>query len=156
MLVAVAAALAVVTGRPLVFPSLGPTAYLLAREPRSPRTSVRRVVGGHLVGIAAGVLAYRLLAPGLAITVAMEPLSESAVRLAGAGVLSVGLTSAGMVRLDAGHAPAVATTLICSLGLLETLPELAGIVVGVLALVAAHRLAVVVGYAPTGEGLRAR
>lgn len=140
-LVAVAAALAVLSGRPLIFPSLGPTAYLLARDPHGPGTTARRVLGGHAVGVLAGALSYRLLAAGLAVTSSSAPLSVPVLRLGAAGVLSVALTSAGMVRLDASHAPAVATTLICSLGLLTTPAELAGIGVGVLALYGAYGLA---------------
>lgn len=138
LLLAVAAGLAVLTGQPLVFPSLGPTAYVLAREPTVGTT--RRVVGGHAIGVAAGVLSYRLLATGLVVTGSLAPLGEATLRLGAAAVLSVGLTTAGMVALDAEHAPACATTLICALGLLRTPLETGGILVAVVVLLGSHRL----------------
>jgi hypothetical protein len=139
-LLAVTAVLAVVTGQPLVFPSLGPTAYVLARTPRMGTS--RRVVGGHAIGVVAGVLAYRLLASGLVVTMAFPALSDAGVRLGVAAVVSVGLTTAGMVALDAEHAPACATTLICALGLLRTPLETVGILVSVVVLFGVYRLAV--------------
>jgi hypothetical protein len=141
-LLLVCAGLTVVTGRPLLFPSLGPTAYVLATAPNGVDTTARRVVGGHAIGVVAGVVAFHLLAPGLSLTGAVVPLSESALGLAGAGVVSVGLTTAGMVALDARHAPACATTLIVSLGLLTTPAELGGIVAAVVVLYTSHRLVV--------------
>ena len=137
-LLAVTAVLAVLTGQPLVFPSLGPTAYVLARRPST--GSTRRVVGGHAVGLLAGVAAYRFLAEGLVVTGTLPPTSEPALRLAAAAVLSVGLTTAGMVALDAEHAPACATTLICALGLLRTPLETAGVLLSVVVLLGSHRL----------------
>jgi len=40
---------ALATGEPLVFPSLGPTAFMLFYQPRSPAASPRNTVLGHLV-----------------------------------------------------------------------------------------------------------
>lgn len=110
--------LAVATGQPAIFPSLGPTAYVLAVEHEGPRTARRRVIGGHAIGVLAGLLAYHAVAPGIVVTVGLEPLSEDALRLAGAGVAAVTLTSWGMLAADAVHPPACATTLVVSLGLL--------------------------------------
>ncbi len=125
LLPAVTAVLAVLTGQLLVFPSLGPTAYVLAR--RAEVGSVRRVVDGHTIGLLAGVVAYRLLAEGLVVTGSLPPLSATTARLAAAAVCSVALTTAGMVALDAEHAPPCATTLICALGLLRTPLETGGV-----------------------------
>ncbi|MFC6787471.1 hypothetical protein ACFQFH_16895 [Halobaculum halobium] len=68
-LLAVAGALAWATGRPFVFPSLGPSAYLIAAG--SGRPSARSLLGGHAVGIVAGLLAYHGLADGAVITGAL-------------------------------------------------------------------------------------
>lgn len=46
--------LAVLTGRPFLFPSLGPSAFLLATAPSAPTSHLRRVAGGHAVGVVAG------------------------------------------------------------------------------------------------------
>lgn len=107
------------TGRPFVFPSLGPTAFVLAVRPREHRA--RTVVGGHLCGVVGGLLAYAFAGEGLVLTDLPSAQSVEALRLAGSGLLSVGLTAAGMVVTRTVHAPACATTLIVSLGVLPTL-----------------------------------
>ena len=56
-----------------------------------------------------------------------------------------------MIRADAIHAPACATTLSVALGLLSTPREVATVVVGVIVLVGTHRLTVVVLDAIAGD-----
>jgi CBS-domain-containing membrane protein len=136
--VAVAGALAWVTGLPFVFPSLGPTAYLLAVRPTAPASRPHRVVGGDAVGVVAGLAAFHLFAPDIAVTGSLAPLSTDGLRIAGSGVLATGLTAGGMLATDLRHAPACATTLIVSLGLLSTPPEAAGIIGAVVVLVGVH------------------
>lgn len=132
--------LAVATGQPAIFPSLGPTAYVLAVEHRGPRTARRRVLGGHAVGVVAGLLAYHALAPGIVVTGGLAPFSEASLRLAAAGVASVTLTSWGMLATDAVHPPACATTLIVSLGLLSD-PVAGAVILGSVAILSeSHRL----------------
>lgn len=48
------ALLAVVTGSPFIFPSLGPTAFLFFYTPLAPSASPRNTVVGHAIGVAAG------------------------------------------------------------------------------------------------------
>ena len=128
-LLAVAGALAWATGRPLVFPSLGPSAYLIAAGPERP--SARALLGGHAVGILAGLLAYHGLADGAVITGALAAGDPTGAGLAASGVVSVGVTTFGMALTDTRHAPACATTLIVSLGLLPSVADAAVIAVGV-------------------------
>ena len=54
------AAAALVTGQPFVFPSLGPTAFLLFFTPMAPAASPRNTVVGHAIGAASGYLALAL------------------------------------------------------------------------------------------------
>jgi chromate transport protein ChrA len=138
-LVALTGLLAAVTGRPLIFPSLGPTAYVLATATGDEQHTARQVVGGHLVGVLAGLLAYHSLAAGSVITAPSATLAMEQFRLAASGVLAVTLTTAGMRANDAVHAPACATTLIVSLGLLASLVEVALIVLAVAVVFGAHR-----------------
>jgi CBS-domain-containing membrane protein len=135
LLLAGLAALLWVTGEPLLFPSLGPSAYLLAVRPDAPSTRPRRVVGGHALGVLAGLLAYHALAPGVAVTGTLAARSAGLAALAAAGVASVSLTTAAMLATDLRHAPACATTLIVSLGLLSTPAEGALLLAAVAALV---------------------
>ena len=144
-LVAVAGVLAWVTGFPFIFPSLGPTAYLLAVRPTAPTAHPRRVVGGHIVGVVAGLAAFSLFSPDIAVTATFTPLSVEGLRVVASGVFATGLTAGGMLATDLQHAPACATTLIVALGLLSTLPEAAGIVGAVVVLVGVHGTGRVVG-----------
>ncbi|GGN99571.1 MULTISPECIES: HPP family protein [Haloarcula] len=116
------------SGLPFLFPSLGPTAYLFATRPAAPESSARRVLGGHTVGVLAGLLAYHVVAGGVVITASMGAATLGTLRLAASGVVAVALTTAGMLLTDTGHAPACATTLIVGLGILSS-PLQAGIIV---------------------------
>lgn len=127
------------TGRPFVFPSLGPTAFLLALRPGT--QSAREVIGGHLCGVLGGLSAYVLLADGLVLTSPPPAGSWPAARLAGSAALSVALTTVGMLLTRTVHAPACATTLIVSLGLLSTLRDGLVIIVAVMILFGLHRAA---------------
>lgn len=141
LLLSIPAAIAWVTGLPFVFPSLGPTAYLMATAPDSGTTRPRRVVGGHAVGVLAGLLAYHLVAPGLTVTTAVPTTSTGHALLGASAVLSVVLTTAGMRLAGTGHAPACATTLIVSLGLLSSAVEAGVVVVAVVSLSVVHEVA---------------
>ncbi|HKS69481.1 MAG TPA: HPP family protein [Ktedonobacterales bacterium] len=107
--------LALITGSPFIFPSLGPTAFLFFYTPTAPTASPRNTIIGHLIGVLAGYFA--LLVTGL--TNAGPALSVGVTwpRVI-AAALSLGLTAGLMVLLKSPHPPAGATTLIISLGLL--------------------------------------
>lgn len=124
---------AFVTGDPFVFPSLGPTAFLLFYSPLVPASSPRNAIGGHLIGAAAGYLA--LVVFGLANDPPALSESVTAARVGAAG-LSLGLTCGAMVWARVPHPPAGATTLIVSLGLLREPGQLAVLMVAVVLLVA--------------------
>ncbi len=139
LLLAVLGTVAWATGLPFLFPSLGPSAYALAVSPSAATNQHRRVVGGHVVGVLAGLLAYHLLASGLVATRLPPAGSVAALRLAASAVASVALTTLGMLVTDLRHAPACATTLIVALGLLAA-PVDGGIVVAaIVALVGVDR-----------------
>ncbi|MFB6220614.1 MAG: HPP family protein [Halolamina sp.] len=138
LLLVVTGVVTVLTGRPFLFPSLGPSAYLLATAPTAPTSQPRNVIGGHAIGVVAGLLTYHLLASGLVVTDPASPLSLAQLRLGASAVLSVGLTTAGMVAADYRHAPACATTLIVGLGLLPSPVDGAIILAAVVLLVASQ------------------
>ncbi|WP_435118128.1 HPP family protein [Halolamina sp. C58] len=137
VLLAVTGAAAVLTGRPFLFPSLGPSAYLLATTPDAAVSQPRNVLGGHAIGVVAGLLATTLLSPGLVVIDPIAPLSPEMIRLAASAVVSVALTTGGMLATGYEHAPACATTLIVALGLLSTPTEGAIVLVAIAVLVAA-------------------
>jgi CBS-domain-containing membrane protein len=126
------AAAALVTGQPFIFPSLGPTAFLLFYTPMAPTACPRNTICGHAIGAAAGYLALVVFgltnaAPALATSVTWPRV--------GAAALSLGLTSGVMVWLKVPHPPAGATTLIVSLGILRTPAQIAVLMLAVLLLV---------------------
>lgn len=132
--------LAWVSGQPFVFPSLGPSAYILAFDRRGERTRTYRVVGGHFIGLVAGWIAYTAFAAGISFTSTPAPLSLPGLYLTASGVTSIALTTWAMIATDTKHPPACATTLIVSLGLLTTPFELAAIMVSVVVLVEVHQV----------------
>ncbi|HET7549831.1 MAG TPA: HPP family protein [Gemmatimonadaceae bacterium] len=140
--IALMATVALLSGQPFIFPSLGPTAFLFFYTPMAPAASPRNAVIGHLIGALAGwvsLAAFGLLHAGPAVGGGVT------VARVGAAALSLGLTSGLMVLLRAPHPPAGATTLIVSLGLLHTPLQLAVLMAAVVLLcaqaIAINRLA---------------
>ncbi|ELY55545.1 HPP family protein [Natronolimnohabitans innermongolicus] len=140
LLISTTAVMAWLSGLPLLFPSLGPSAFVLALFQDSDATAPRRVIGGHAIGVVAGLFAYHLLGAGITMTAVADPGSLEGLRLAASGVLATTLTAGGMLATGTRHPPACATTLIVSLGLLSTIREGVLIVGTVVVLVAAHQL----------------
>jgi CBS-domain-containing membrane protein len=131
--IAVLALLALVSRNPFVFPSLGPTAYLLFFTPLEKTASPRNTVIGHAIGLACGYAAFVATGAGT-LPFGVQPGIFWPRVLAAA--LSLSATGAFMVLLDASHPPAGATTLIVSLGIISRPRELAVIEVAVFLLVA--------------------
>ncbi len=118
---------------PWLFPSLGPTVMVLVERPRAAAAAPRNVLLGHLAGIAVGWLCLALT--GLLHAPPAITAGLSGVRIV-AAVLSVALTILVLLALRAPHAPAGATTLIVSLGVLRTGPQLLTIVLAVMLVLA--------------------
>ncbi|WP_336327413.1 HPP family protein [Halovenus sp. HT40] len=126
------------SGQPFIFPSLGPSAFILAFERQSERTLTYRIVGSHLIGGVAGFLAWSLLAAGISLTATPPAYSVEGLRLAASATISIMVTSWAMIATDTIHAPACATTLIVSLGLLSTPAQVGIILASVVILVEFH------------------
>ena len=135
ILIAVIGGFAWVTGLPAIFPSLGPSAFVLAMFPESEASNPQRVIGSHVIGVAAGLFAYHLFAAGLVVTQPVTPLSMTSIRFAASSVSSIMLTVVGMLVFQVRHPPACATTLIVALGVLTSLMDGILIVVSVFLLV---------------------
>ena len=131
--IALLALLAVVTGSPFVFPSLGPTAYLLFISPLQESSSPRNTILGHAIGLVCGYGAY-VVTGAASVPYGVHPGVYWPRILAAA--LSLSATGALMVLLHADHPPAGATTLIVSLGIISTPKALVMIEVAVFLLVA--------------------
>lgn len=131
--IAVLAGLAVVTRSPFVFPSLGPTAFLLYFSPTSVTASPRHALLGHAVGLVCGY--GSLWCTGLAHAPAATIMGVTWARVI-AAALSLASTGALLILLRVVHAPAAATTLIVSLGIITAPWQLVIIEVAVVAMVA--------------------
>jgi CBS-domain-containing membrane protein len=126
------ALVALITGQPFVFPSLGPTAFLLFYTPHMASAWPRNTLCGHAIGVFAGwfaLVVFGLQHAGPAVAVGVSP-----ARI-GAAAVSLGLTALLMVWFGVPHPPAGATTLIISLGILTTLTDFVVLLVGVALLV---------------------
>jgi len=113
---------------PLVFPSLGATAFLFFETPMAEVASPRNTVIGHCLGAA---IAYLwLVVFGLVDAPSALEAGFGADRAA-AVALSVGCTGGALRLLRAAHPPAGATTVIVSAGLLTSSEELLALAAGV-------------------------
>ena len=131
--IGILALLALVTGNPFVFPSLGPTAYLLFFSPLAKASSPRNTILGHAIGLICGYGAFVLTGAGSMPFGAHPGIFWPRIL---AAALSLSATGAFMALLDVSHPPAGATTLIVSLGIIARPRELVVIEVAVFLLVA--------------------
>src|SRR5579872_7243413 len=131
--IAALALLALVSRNPFVFPSLGPTAYLLFFSPLGKASTPRNTIFGHAVGLLCGYAAFVITGAGALPFGAHAGIFWPRIL---AAALSLSCTGAFMVLLGVSHPPAGATTLIVSLGIISQPRELVIIEVAVFLLVA--------------------
>jgi len=131
--IAVLALLALLSRNPFVFPSLGPTAYLLFFSPLGKTSSPRNTILGHAIGLVCGYAAFVFTGAGAQPFGTHQGIFWPRIL---AAALSLSVTGALMVLLDVSHPPAGATTLIVSLGIISKAQELGIIEVAVFVLVA--------------------
>ncbi|ELZ06742.1 HPP family protein [Natrialba aegyptia] len=134
-------AIAWVSGQPFLFPSLGPSAYLLATGEKDRAEGAYHVIGGHAVAAVCGLIAYVLFANGVVVVDAFQqarPFSPEVGRLVISGIVSMALTTVGMLWSNTNHPAACATALIVALGLMSTVLEVVIIVLAVALLVGFH------------------
>lgn len=123
------AGLAALAGdRPLLFPSLGPTAFLRAEASQNPQSSVYNTVAGHLIGIFSAFVALSIFAADDAPAV-LQTGDTDAGRI-WASVLALALLSLLQRALRAAHPPAAATVLLITLGGFGVNWEDAGTIMG--------------------------
>lgn len=113
--IAIVSAVAMISHTPIVFPSLGPTAILFFFHPMSASASPRHWLYGHAIGIACAYGSLVLMGLERVPAGANGPIDTRRLL---AVALSLEATAFFMVLLKVAHAPAGATTLIVSLGLI--------------------------------------
>lgn len=121
------------THQPLIFASLGPTAYELIETPHRRSARPWSIFAGHGSAVVAGYLA-------LLITTAWKagPVSPSGVPLprVWAAVLAAGITVLLTLLLRAGQPAALSTTLLIALGIMQAPRDAAVLMGGVILMIA--------------------
>lgn len=120
------------TGRLLLFPSLGPSAVMQAHLPRHGSSRIYNLVVGHLAGLVAGDLC--VVALGLATQPSVFELQKLSLARVVAAALALLLATTVEVLLRARHPPAAATTLLVALGSFKpTWRDTTSVLIGVFA-----------------------
>ena len=117
-LILVLGAIGWATKQPLIFASLGPTAYELVEQPQLKSARSYNIVVGHLIGMGAGFFAVYLFNEWTAPNVLSTGII-STQRL-WATTLAATLTTLFTLILKAGQPAALATTLLISLGAMQS------------------------------------
>lgn len=101
-------------GQPWLFPSLGPTVFLLVENPQLPSARFYNIVVGHAIGFGAGCLAITILGAENAPSVLADH-RLTLIRV-WAALVAVVLNMLGVILARASHPPSAATTLLVALG----------------------------------------
>ena len=120
--------LALLLNEPLVFPSLGATAFLFFETPMAEVASIRNTIIGHSVGCAVAYVwltVFGLVGDPSAIASGFDLSRVACI------ALSLSCTGGILRLLRAAHPPAGATNVIVSIGLLTTGDELLVLMAGV-------------------------
>jgi hypothetical protein len=107
---------ALLSKQPLVFTSLGPTAYELIEQPHRKSARPYNVVAGHLIAVAAGFLSLCVTHAWRVPAVSTRNIQFPRVE---AAVLSAALTVFGTLLARATQPAALSTTLLVSLGTMQ-------------------------------------
>ena len=120
------------SGRLLLCPSLGPSAFEHSEQLKENASRFYNTLMGHMIALGAGFLAVALVNAWDAPPV----LSTHTLTLArvGAATLAVALTLAAVTLARASHPPAAATTLLVALGSFRTGGDALTVFLGVLVL----------------------
>ncbi|HUB42143.1 MAG TPA: HPP family protein [Streptosporangiaceae bacterium] len=130
--IGIVSVIAALTRQPFLFPSLGPTAFVLFYDTLGAQAAPRNVLCSHAIGLLAGYLALVIFG----LTMARPDLTDITAPRIGAVILCLVLTVSLMVWLHVPHSPAASTTLMVGLGLIRTPPQLAVLMLGVVLMIA--------------------
>jgi HPP family protein len=117
------------TGQPLIFASIGPTAYELVEQPQLRSAKPYNVIVGHLVGLGTGFLGL-FVANAWAAPNVLTSGTVATARLWAVAVAAA-LTTLGTLLLKAGQPAALATCLLIALGAMQTRRDALAIIAAV-------------------------
>jgi CBS domain-containing membrane protein len=118
---------------PLLFPSLGATAFLFFETPLAEVGTPRNAIIGHGVAIVAALACLGVFGLLHAPSVYVQGITPARIA---AVAFSVAITGGVLRLLRAAHPPAGATTIIVSSGLLETRHQVLAVAAGVVIITA--------------------
>ncbi|MGA9883137.1 MAG: HPP family protein [Candidatus Acidiferrales bacterium] len=128
------AAISWATRQPLIFASLGPTAYELVEQPQLRSARTYNIIVGHLAGLGSGFLSIYLFnawnSPAVSSAGVLTTNRLWVVAVAAA------LTTVVTLMLRAAQPAALATTLLVALGLMQTRRDAIAIIAGVIIMAA--------------------
>ena len=125
---------AYLTELPLLFPPLGPTAFILFYTPMAVAASPRSAIMAHTMAVVAGTTSLWLVELAFPHGNLSDPASMNWHRVV-AIAMSMGLTGAGMILLRCVHPPAAASALIAAMGYLGNATQIIGLPAAVVLLV---------------------
>ncbi len=128
------AAIGWATRQPLVFTSLGPTAYEIVEKPDSPSARSYNIIAGHVLALGAGFLSLWLLNAWASPKVASAGFVASPRMWA--AVIAVVLSALGTLAIRATQPASMSTALLVSLGSMQTARDAVAIVAAVLIIAA--------------------
>ncbi len=129
-MLAIIGAIGIASSEPLLFASLGPSAYLAARKPQERSTKFYNVFMGHLSGLAAGFLAVFALGAWNAPVPFVDSHSLAPVRLFAIALAVLwSLSFDSLLHVD--HAPTEATTILVASGVFRTATDALMVIQGV-------------------------
>ena len=122
---------AYLTSWPMIFPSLGPTVFLMFHNPSSPFAAPRNAVFGHIGACLIGLAGYWLLTTGQEHGYIQGTASLSDLPVLIESSIAVGITSVFMTLTGFNHPPAASSALIAALGLMPDWRNIAVLIVAV-------------------------
>lgn len=122
------------TRAPLLFSSLGPTVYEIIEKPTSKTARTYNIIVGHFIGLGAGFFALWVVQAWSSPKIGASGFVASP-RL-WAAVIAVGLTTLATLALRAGQPASLSTSLLVSLGSMQSGRDAVAIAVAVLIIAA--------------------
>jgi CBS-domain-containing membrane protein len=118
---------AYLTRLPLLFPQLGPSAFILFHTPMSVTASPRNVLLSHTLAVASGLFALWLVGWIYPQAGLSDPFALNWYRIL-VIALTMGVSGVIMVGVKCVHPPAAASALIAAMGFLNSMDQVLGVI----------------------------
>ena len=116
---------------PMLFPALGPSAFILSNSPFARAAAPRSVILGHGIGLVTGATVWQLVSAYSGVPVSI---GTGGFAVYGGATVALAVTCILLVRFSCPHAPACATALIVAMGAASRWTDLLCMALGVVLL----------------------